>query len=56
MTYFGYIIINEVNLTEGWKVAKVIVPVVTVAITAGIGGIFSSMVKKITPVFATVKR
>ena len=36
--------------------AKVIVPVVTVALTAGIGSMFGSMVKRITPVFATVRR
>lgn len=36
--------------------AKVIVPVITVALTAGIGSMFGSMVKKVTPVFAAVRR
>ena len=35
--------------------AKIIVPVVVV-MTAGFGGMLGSMVKKVTPVFATVRR
>lgn len=36
--------------------AKVIIPIVTVVMTAGIGGLFSSFVKQVTPVLATVRR
>jgi|GEM_PF-1822208 len=36
--------------------AKIIIPVVTFLITAGAAGFFGTMIKKITPVFATVKR
>lgn len=35
--------------------AKVIVPAVLVAVTAGVGGMFSFMAKKVTPFFAAVK-
>lgn len=36
--------------------AKIIVPVVTVLMTAGMGSMFGIMIKKVMPVFATVKR
>lgn len=36
--------------------AKIIIPAVTVVMTAGICTSFSVMVKKITPIFATVKQ
>ncbi len=36
--------------------AKVIIPVLTLFMTAGFGGMFGIMVKKVMPVFATVKR
>lgn len=35
---------------------KVIVPVVTVLITAGTAGFYASAIKKLTPVFAAVRR
>lgn len=36
--------------------AKIIIPVVTFIMTAGVGSMFVVMVKKVMPVFAIVKR
>lgn len=46
----------QFEITERCKVAKIIIPVVTVAMTAGLSGAFASMIKKVTPILATVKR
>ncbi len=35
---------------------KVIIPVVTVLLTAGTAGFYANAIRKLTPVFATVKR
>ncbi len=36
--------------------AKVIIPAVTVLMTAGVVSSFGVMVKKVTPIFATVRK
>lgn len=35
--------------------AKVIIPIVTFLMTAGVGSMFGIMIKKVSPIFATVK-
>ncbi len=36
--------------------AKIIIPAVTFIMTAGFAGYFSFIIKKLTPIFATVKK
>lgn len=38
------------------RMAKVVIPAVTLAITVGVGSMFASMVKSVSPLFSAVRR